>query len=181
MRRRFIAATLAAFAGLLVAASSAPASDHITVAVDRTTISTSLGHKFVLRTRITNHGSAAATDLIAHLNVLSLRTGVYVDPEDWSSNRTRYLQPIPAGGSTSITWKMQAVNSGTIGVYVAVLPRSGPQPPTTGHTVRIAIAERKTLNSGGILPLALGVPLSLGVLAVAVRLARRRERRSESS
>ena len=36
-------------------------------------------------------------------------------------------------------------------------------------------------RSGGILPLALGVPLSLGVLAVAVRLARRRERRSESS
>ena len=62
---------------------------------------------------------------MAHLNVLDLRGDVYVDPEDWSTARTKYLDPIPAGGSTSVTWGGQAVNSGRIGLYVAVLDRSG--------------------------------------------------------
>ena len=70
---------------------------------------------------------------------------------------------------------MNAVNSGTIGVYVAVLPRSGaPVPPTTGPTVRVQINDRKTLNSGGILPLALGLPALLGLLALGVRVRRGR-------
>jgi hypothetical protein len=70
---------------------------------------------------------------------------------------------------------MNAVNSGTVGVYVAVLPRSGtPVPPTTGPTVRVRIQDRKTLNSGGILPLALGLPALLGLLALGVRVRRGR-------
>ena len=56
--------------------------------------------------------------LIAHLTVVSLHDGVYVDPEDWSSHRTRYLGAIPTGGSAMITWRLQAVNAGTFGIYV---------------------------------------------------------------
>jgi hypothetical protein len=159
---------------VLVLGGTAAAADGIAVAVDRTAISTSLGHRFLLRTTISNHGSAQARDLVAHLNVLSLDGSVYVDPEDWSSHRTRYLAPIPAGGSITLTWRLQAVNSGRIGIYVAVLPRSGaPRPPTTGATVRVSIAKRRTLNSGGILPLAVGIPLLLGGLTVGLRLKRR--------
>jgi hypothetical protein len=40
--------------------------------------------------------------------------------------------------------------------------------------VRVSIQDRKTLNSGGILPLALGIPGALGLLALGVRLRRRR-------
>lgn len=126
--------------------------------VDRAAISTALGRKFVLRTTISNRGSAAAENMIAHLNVLSLRGDVYVDPEDWSASRTRYLQPIPAGGSVTVTWNMLAVNSGRIGVFVAVLSKSGAVRPVASPTVQVSIARRQTLNSGGILPLALGIP-----------------------
>jgi hypothetical protein len=173
MRRALIAAAVAVLV-VLTAAGTATAADRLVVDVDRTTVSTSIGHKFRFRTTISNHGSAEARDLVAHLNVLSLDGSVYVDPEDWSSHRTRYLPPIPAGGSLALTWKLQAVNSGRIGVYVAVLPRSGaPQPPTTGATVRVSIARRRTLNSGGILPLAVGIPLALGGLALGLRIKRR--------
>jgi len=163
------------FALLFALLAAAPVHAAITVTNDRATIETRLGHKFVFHSQIQNRGSAPARNLVAHLNVLDLTGHTYVDPEDWSSQRTRYLQSIPAGGSTTLTWRMNAVNAGTIGIYVAVLSRSGaPVRPTTGPTLRVRIRDRRTLNSGGILPLALGIPAALGLLAVAVRISRRR-------
>jgi hypothetical protein len=182
-RRRILVAVLGA---LLVLPGAARAAPGVSVSVDRARISTRLGHTFEFRTTIANDGRTTASGLIAHLNVLSLRDGVYVDPEDWSSHRTRYLAPIAAEGSRTIAWRMQAVNSGSFGVYVAVLPRSGgPRPPVTGPTLRVSVAKRRTLNSGGILPLALGIPGLLGVLAVGVsergRSRRRWRRRADTS
>jgi hypothetical protein len=105
--------------------------------------------------------------------VLSLRNGTYVDPEDWSSHRTRYLPPVPAGGSVTLTWRMEAVNHGSFGVYVAVVPDSGPaRPPAVGPAIKVAVADRKTLNSGGILPLALGIPAALGLVTLGLRFRR---------
>jgi hypothetical protein len=130
MTRRLALGALAALA--LTAAPAASAG--VSVSLDRTNVSTKLGHSFTFRSTIANHGQAPARGLIAHLNVLSLRNSVYVDPEDWSSHRTRYLAPIPPGGSTTLSWKVKAVNAGSIGVYVAVLPRAGAAAPTTGPT-----------------------------------------------
>jgi len=172
--RRLLSLGAAGAAALAFACTAAAASSPVSVSVDRTAISTTLGHKFLFRSTITNRGTSTATGLIAHLNVLSLRDGLYVDPEDWSSHRTRYLSPIPAGGSVTLAWKLQAVNPGSLGVYIAVLPLSGAaQPPLTGPTVHVSVAERKTINSGGILPLALGIPGLLAALAVAARVRRR--------
>jgi hypothetical protein len=170
--RRF-AAVLATTAA--VVAPSAAASGRVTISVDHSRLSTRLGHSVVFHSSIANRADAPASGLIAHLNVLSLRPGVYVDPEDWSSHRTRYLAPIPPHGSTTLTWRIKAVNAGSIGVYVAVLPANGPPArPVTGPTVGISIADRKSLNSGGIAPLALGVPAVLAVLLIAARVRRRR-------
>ena len=155
-----------------VAARATTPTPDVPVSVDRTRVVTSLGHQFADRSTLTNRGTSTVGGLIAHLNVLSYDRGVYVDPEDWSSHRTRYLAPIPAGGSTTLTWRLNAVNAGRLGVYVAVLPRSGAATPTTGPTVRVEIADRKTLNSGGILPLALSVPVLLGLATLGLRLRR---------
>ena len=166
-----VVATLAAFA---LASAADAGSNVVSVNVDRNAISTALGRKFVFRTTIANHGTTPVRGLIAHLNVLSLRRGVYIDPEDWSDHRTRYLAPIPGGGSVTLAWKLQAVNAGSIGVYVAVLRQSGAaQSPVTAPTVHVTIARRKTLNAGGVLPLALGIPALLGALTLAVRARRR--------
>jgi hypothetical protein len=170
------AACLGASAATSAASAAAPAPSAPTVAVtvDRAHVSTPLGHTFVLRTRIANDGPAATSPLVAHLNVLSLDPGTYVDPEDWSSRRTRYLGSIRAGAERTETWVIKAVNPGAIAVYVAVLPRSGaPLSPATGPTVRVDIAGRTTLDAGGILPLALGIPATLAALTIGVRLRRR--------
>jgi hypothetical protein len=171
MRRAAVSAVVAV--ALLGAGSAQAAVPDVSVEVDRTHVSAELGQDFSFRSTIRNRGSRPAAGLVAHLNVLSLRPGLYVDPEDWSEDRTRYLAPIPAGGSTAVTWTVTAVNSGALGVYVAVLPSSGAGRPITGPTLRADIAERKTIDAGGIVPLALGVPALLGALAVGVRLRRR--------
>lgn len=167
-----VTTALVAFGAATVARAASPRPT--TVDVDRTGVSTRLGRSFVFRSTVTNHGTAPVRGLIAHLNVLSLRDGVYVDPEDWSSNRTRYLAPLAPGGSTTLAWKLQAVNTGSFGVYVAVLPGSGAAiAPSTSRTVHVVVADRSTIDSGGILPLALGVPALLTAVAVGVRLRRR--------
>ena len=161
-----VSATVLAL-GAAAAARGADGSSSLSVTIDRSQIATKLGQKFVFRSTITNSGSTVVGGLIAHLNVLSFGSSVYVDPEDWSSNRVRYLAPIPAGGSTTTTWHMEAVNAGSFAVYVTVL--SPDRAPTAGPTVAIAITQRRTLNSGGILPLALGIPALLGLLTLGLR------------
>ena len=165
----------AALAAAAVAAGPAAAGPGpLGVSVDRERVSVRLGESFVFRSTIANHGSATAVGRIAHLNVLSLRPGVYVDPEDWSSHRTRYLAPIPPHASATVTWRVKAVNAGSIGVYVAVVPARGkPVRPATGPMLHVSIPDRRSLNSGGIAPLALGVPLVLVGLLVVVRIRRR--------
>src|SRR4029078_11009645 len=64
-----VVATLAALA---LACAAKAGSNVVSVNVDRTAISTALGHKFVFRSTIANHGTTPVRGLIAHLNVLSL-------------------------------------------------------------------------------------------------------------
>jgi hypothetical protein len=159
---------------LVFAGGAGAQTEPASVTVDRGQISAGLGDDFGFQTTIENPAGTSTTALIAHLNILSLRDGVYVDPEDWSSQRTVYLGAIPAGESRTIKWSLKAVNGGSFAAYVAVLPQNSPaRAPTTSPTVEIEVAERKTLNAGGILPLALGIPALLGLLAGGVRLARR--------
>jgi hypothetical protein len=155
--------------------AGAHAADRVSVGVDRIEIATRLGHKFHFHSTFRNAGSAPASGLIAHLNVLSLHGDVYVDPEDWSSHRTKFLPPIPAGGSLTVNWPLEAVNHGSFDVYVTLVsPSEAGRPPAIGPAVHIAVADRKTLNSGGIVPLALGIPALLGLLTLGARYRRAR-------
>jgi hypothetical protein len=174
MRPRLRATVLLTTAALACASPAAAAtSPDLSATVDRTQIATQLGRSFEFRSTITNSGPNAASGLVAHLSVLSLRSDPYVDPEDWSAQRVVFLDPIPAGGSRSLTWRMTAVNAGTFGVYVTVLSKDGsggPAPNTP--TIDLRVSERRTLNAGGILPLAIAVPALLGALAIVLRLRR---------
>lgn len=173
------ASVLAALVVLAAAPGHAAAeAPDVSVRVDRTQIETQLGQKFEFRSIVSNNASTPASGLVAHLNVLSYDSSVYVDPEDWSSHRTRYLAPVPAHGSTSLAWKLQAVNSGRLAVYVAILSeRPGAYPPETSQVIHLAVAKRTTINSQGILPLALGIPMLLVGLVVGARVRRTRSSR----
>jgi hypothetical protein len=153
----------------LVLASSAGAA---TVELDRTGVSTQIGQEFTFTSTIRNDSAQPLDDLVAHLNVLSSDPGTYVDPEDWSSNRTRYLPALAPHEVRKVIWTVTAVNSGNITIYVAVLPRHGAGQIAVSPPLRVEIDRRRTLNSGGVLPLALGIPALLGLTALGVRARR---------
>jgi hypothetical protein len=185
-RRRALAL---AVAGLLAAVAAAPgavtaatprgAPGAVTVTLDRDRVATALGDGFGFTSTIRNTSRRTLTGLVAHLNIASLRGGVYVDPEDWSPRRTQYVQPLAPGASIDLSWRVTAVNGGRLGVYVTVLPSRAPQTAATGLAVGapidLRVAERRTLNSGGVLFVALGVP---GLLALAMAGARARRGRT---
>jgi hypothetical protein len=141
----------------------------VTVTLESPPVTTSIGQKFTFATTVANTGPSAASNLVAHLNVLSDDPGTYVDPEDWSSHRTQYLPSIPPNGKLRLDWTVQAVNSGNITVFVSVLPRHGPGEITTSAPLRVSVGQRRTLNSGGVLPLVLGIPAVIGLLGVGTR------------
>jgi hypothetical protein len=162
---------------LAIGASPARAST-VELSLDRTSVSNKLGDSFGFDSRITNSGRKPLLGLVAHLNIVALSKGVYVDPEDWSSSRTHYLPDLGPGESTDVSWNVQSVNGGRFAVYVVVLrgaaPTSSPEGPTVSPALAVRVTERKTINSGGVLPLALGVPVLLGFLTLGLRVRRDR-------
>jgi len=163
---------------LLVAlAAAAPAhalaASPVSVKIDQTSVSTKIGHRFHFSTSIRNTGSQPVPGVVAHLNIMSLDPSVYVDPEDWSSSRTRYLGALEAHGSRRIDWTVQAVNSGRFVVYVAVADRNGAGTITASAPLLTHVAQRRTLNSGGVMPLALGMPAGLALILLVLRRRRR--------
>jgi hypothetical protein len=173
-RRRLALGLATALVAALAGASASPAA--VTVTPNRQQTSIKLGDGFSFGSRITNTGPATLSHLVAHLNVVSLRDGVYVDPEDWSPRRTQYLAPLAPGASVHLRWSVTAVNGGRFAVYVAILPAGATSTPrgglAIGPGIDLRVAERRTLNSGGVVPLVLGIPALLALAMVALRRAR---------
>jgi hypothetical protein len=176
VRRAVVSLLVAVSVGLGASSVAAGASSGgVSVTLEPLRIDTELGRTVVVWGRFTNRGTAATGRLIAHLNVLSLRNGVEVDPEDWSTHRTRYLGALAPGVSRTINWKVHAINTGRIALYVAVIPQTGgSRAPAVGPAVQLVVAGRRTLNSGGILPLALGIPALLGLMTGGIQFTRGR-------
>jgi hypothetical protein len=188
-RGRATALAAACFAVVLVAgvapaastAGAAPegaAPDVVVVSLDRAAMSTRLGAGFELGSRISNVGRRPLSGLIAHLNVVSLTNGVYVDPEDWSPQRTKNVPTLAPGRSARIAWRVNAVNGGRFAVYVVAVPRGAPRTARTGLAIgtplSLRVVERRVFDSGGVLFLALGVPALLALAMAGTRLRRRR-------
>ncbi len=151
-------------------ATSSPA---VSVTLDRSFAHPNLGQTFDFTSTVRNNLDSAQRPLVVHLNVLSLDDSVYVDPEDWSSNRTRYVTA-PPGQEIDVHWTLKAVNGGSFIVYVAVLSHEGSGPIAVSQPLHVRVAERRTLNPGGVLPVVVAVPGVLATLAISRWIVRKR-------
>jgi hypothetical protein len=180
-----IAAAL--FVVLLVAAVSpgapafgqenAPVSD-LRVSVSKSGVSALTGDTFTVTSEVTNSGSKATPPLIANLDFVALDQGTYIDPEDWSPQRTLVLDPIAAGSSATQSWTIKPVLAGNVAAYVVILP-SSPTLATAGPLVSspaiyLHVEEHRALNPGGVLPVVIAVPGVLAMAFAGLRVARRK-------
>ena len=172
MTRARLLALAVALACLAAPATTAAQTGPVTVSVDRSEVSTRLGDSFGFTSEITNTGARPLSGLVAHLNVVGLDPDIYVDPEDWSEERTKGVADLQPGESTDISWTVKAVTGGHAAIYVVVLPgepASAREGLAISPAIDVRIADTKDLNSGGVLPLALGVPALIGLATLVVR------------
>ena len=159
-------------------AGAAGTSSRVELTTSPARVSTRLGDTVAIESTLRNTSALPLRGLVAHLNVVSLTRGVYVDPEDWSDQRTQYPAPIAAGRSAKLVWKVKAVNGGEFAVYVVALPgrsaAAAGRPLAVSPAVAVHATERRTLTAGGALPVVLIVPGVLALLTVGIRRRRRR-------
>jgi hypothetical protein len=138
-----------------------------------------MGDVVKFTTAITNEGLHASSPLILALNVINLNEkGETVDLDEWSPQRTQYIDPLAADESLQVDWIVTSVMHGDYLVYITLVPQ-----PTTGEnttspvdssSLYLMVTPTARLSPGGVLPFALGVPgLLLAITFVVYR--RRRQ------
>jgi hypothetical protein len=140
----------------------------IVVSVSVSDVSAMTGQTFTFTSEITNLGSVATPPLTAGLNFTSLDQSTYVDPEDWSPNRTVTVAPIEPGASDTRSWTINPILEGDIAAYIVILPNSADmttRPLIASPAIHLHVSSQRSLNPGGVLPVVLAVP---GVLALAL-------------
>jgi hypothetical protein len=169
------AAVVALVAVPAVPARAQPA-DGLSVMLAQRQASVAVGARVTVTARIDNRATGPSAGLVAHLSVVTLDPAVYVDLEDWTTSPTRPLAPLPPRGSTTATWEIQAVNAGRFSVYVAVLPNGAAAGPgqALSEPELVAVAGRRAVNAGGVLPVAVAAPVLLGLVALGALVRRRR-------
>jgi uncharacterized protein (DUF58 family) len=174
MRRLVLASHL--LLGFLFVAPASVGADSITpveVTIAPTQSTVALGDTLEVTVRVANPLAATTPPLVVHLDITDPTASGSVDPEDWTSTLSQPTAEIAAGQSTTLTWELQPISPGQFSVYAVVLSaESDTLVPSTVLTVRVT--EARSLNPGGILPVALGAPLVIGALLVGQTIRGRR-------
>lgn len=188
-RRRARVAAVAAAAGLaalltalptMAAQPPAPAATQppLQISLDLEHKQADAGDKFEFETVVTNRGSEKASDVVVALNIVNLSKGEAVDPEDWSPERTQYIDELDPGESVTLGWKVHSVFGGKYLVYLVVITKPAEATATTrpvaSSAVHLTIKPVTRVNPGGILPLAVTTTGGLSFGAFGLHWLRRR-------
>jgi uncharacterized repeat protein (TIGR01451 family) len=157
-----------------------PADARVGITIDVTYQIVKTGDKILYNTVVTNNGPAEARSLVVAMNIINLdAAGDIVDPEDWSPQRTQYIDSIQAGQSKTLSWRVNAILDGNYLVYMVLVPepsgKEGTSTPVVSSGLHLTVAPFTKLNPGGVLPYAIGGPVLLAGGMLLLYRARRRK------
>jgi hypothetical protein len=113
------------------------------------------------------------------MNIVLVGKGDPVDPEDWSPQRTQYVDRLGPGESSPLSWRVNAILDGAFMVYMVAIPAPGApeatSQPVASSGIHLVVTPYTKLNPGGVLPYAIGGPIVLGLLMTVVYRRRRRQ------
>jgi ABC-2 type transport system permease protein len=149
------------------------------IAIDMEYRTVKAGDPVLYNTILKNNGTENSGPLSVAMNIINLdAAGDVVDPEDWSPQRTQYIESLAAGKSVTLSWRVNAILDGDYLVYMVLIPEpSGEKAtsqPTASSAIHLTVTPFTKLNPGGVLPYAIGGP---AVLLIGMSLLNRYRRR----
>jgi hypothetical protein len=149
------------------------------ITIDTTAKVVKNGDPIFFNTKVTNNDTQNSPSLIVAMNIINLNgDGDPVDPEDWSPERTQYLDRLAPGQSAEHAWRLNTILEGDYMLYMVLVPTpGGPEETTWPHTsagMHVTVERYVRTNPGGVLPYAVGGPV---VLLTSILLIYRYRRR----
>lgn len=150
----------------------------ISIDMEYTTVKAS--DSIFFNTTVTNIGSADALPSIVAMNIINLDAqGEIVDPEDWSPQRTQYIEKLAPGESATLNWRVNAILDGDYMVYMVVIPQpqgiTSTSQPVASSGIHLMVTPFTKLNPGGVLPYAVGIPILMLVIIYFVNRRRHQQ------
>ncbi|HGZ69834.1 MAG TPA: hypothetical protein ENK74_00355 [Nitratifractor sp.] len=133
-----------------------------------------MGDKPTFHSIVKNNSGTLLKGTVLYLSLVNLDKGKEhpVDLEDWAAQKAVHISSLPAKGEHQTDWSIRLINSGHYGLFVtAVLP--GSNMPVTSAIVHFNVAAKKTVVPSRILPVAIGVPLLIIFIMIALWWRRR--------
>ena len=187
-KRAAVAATTAAILALGIVSMSATAATQLAVgdpatieiAIDMDAVVVKTGDEIEFTTTVTNTADAASPPLFVAMNIINLGKSDPVDPEDWSPERTQAVEVLDPGASAEQSWTVEAILDGNYMVYMTAIVKPGAPAettlPVTSPGIHLTVQAFQNTNPAGVLPVAIGMPVGLIVVAFVLRRYWRRER-----
>lgn len=124
---------------------------------------------------IRNTGNQAIEGLVAWISLVEVTPGQEqpMDLEDWSAHKAVTGTSLTPGGKLDTQWPMRLIQSGDYRVVISATDRKD-KTVFTSPTIQFHVARKPVVESGRILPVALGVPLLIGGMMGYRKLRRRR-------
>lgn len=170
---------------LTVAAQTTPSTvvePNLEITVDLAYRTVDAGDEVAFNTVVTNLGTDESADLNVAMNIVKTGKGDPVDPEDWSPERTQAIDALAPGASVEQAWTVDAILEGDYMVYLTVIPKpkspESTSQPISSPGIHLIVKPFTQSNPGGVLPVAIGIPAALIVVAA---LPRRRWRRGANT
>jgi ABC-type transport system involved in multi-copper enzyme maturation permease subunit len=131
-------------------------------------------------TTVINNGVNETSPLIVAMNIINLDAqGEIVDPEDWSPQRTQYIELLLPGDSITLNWRVNCILDGDYMIYMVVVPEPEGQnttsQPIASSGIHLTVTPFTKLNPGGVLPIAIGAPIVILVIIYFVYRHRRKQ------
>lgn len=159
----------------------------VQIAIDMDYKTVRAGEHIIYNTTVTNNGMETSAPICLAMNIVNLdAAGDIVDPEDWSPQRTQYIDGLAMGQSQTHAWRVNAILDGNYLIYMVAIPEptgeEATSQPVASSGIHLIVTPFTKLNPGGVLPYAVGGPfvLIVGILML-YRIRRRRIDEGEAS
>jgi len=174
---------------ILIASSALPTTAHqlatateppLQISIDMEYKTVRAGDSIFFNTSVTNNGIVESVSFIVAMNIINLDAqGEVVDPEDWSPQRTQYVEHLAVGESITFKWRVNAILDGDYMIYMVVLPEPEQQDatsqPIASQGIHLTVTPFTKLNPGGVLPFAIGTPILILIIIYLVIRGRRKQ------